>query len=210
MNDDVPSLRARRRLDTLGEIHQAALELIEEHGFRAATVQQIADRAGISPRTFFRYFSSKEQAALPGQRRLLQAIDSLQISTADLPSVLREVESMLETVIGTEGGLELEEHGRIARLLAREPELQSAATSQERGLTTHLRARLAGQLEAADPAALMLIAEVAVAVWRTSWERWGELAIGGEVVNPVDCYCHCREGLRRIAGEAANVPKTAD
>ncbi|MDF9276216.1 TetR family transcriptional regulator [Arthrobacter sp. EH-1B-1] len=37
-------------------------------------MQQIADRAGISSRTFFRYFTRKEHAALPGQHRMLAGV----------------------------------------------------------------------------------------------------------------------------------------
>lgn len=202
MNDDAPNLRARRRLDTLREIHRAALELIEEHGYRGTTVQQIAHRAGVSPRTFFRYFASKEQAALPGQRRLVQAIDLLQVESDDMPSVLREVESTLERVIAREDDPKLEEHGRIARLLAKEPELQAAATAQERALTERLQFRLAEQAGAGDPMELRLIAEVAIAVWRTSWERWGELTAAGESEDPVALYRQSSAALRSIAAPA--------
>jgi AcrR family transcriptional regulator len=201
MNDTAPhDLRTRRRLDTHQEIHQAALELFEEQGVRETTVQQIADRAGISHRTFFRYFTSKEQAALPGQRRMLQAIDALEVSDADPATVLRGVEAMAESVMDRENDPELEEHRRVARLLAREPELQALAASQEQVLTDHLRARLAGQLEGQDPMTVLLIAEVAVAVWRASWERWGELAVEGEAGDPVELYRRFREELRRIVG----------
>lgn len=47
---------------------------------------------------------------------------------------------------------------------------------------------------------LLLVAEVAVAVWRTSWERWGELAVEGGSVDPLEVYRRCREELRRIVG----------
>lgn len=201
MTDDAPrDLRTRRRLDTHQEIHQAALELFEEQGVRETTVQQIADRAGISHRTFFRYFTSKEQAALPGQRRMLQAIDALEVSGTEPAAVLRDVEAMAEAVMNRENDPELEEHRRVARLLARESELQALAASQEQVLTDHLRARLAEQLEGQDPMTVLLIAEVAVAVWRTSWERWGELAVEGEAGDPVELYRRCREELRRVVG----------
>ncbi|WP_157157163.1 MULTISPECIES: TetR family transcriptional regulator [unclassified Diaminobutyricimonas] len=201
MTDDAtPDLLTRRRLDTHQEIHQATLELFEAQGVRETTVQQIADRAGISARTFFRYFTSKEQAALPGQRRLLAAIDALEVPDADLTAVLRAVESATEAAIGGENDPELEEHRRVARLLAREPDLQMLAASQEQELTNRLRARLTEQLEGQDPTSLLLIAEIAVAVWRTSWDRWGESVIEGEAGDPVEYYRACREELRRIVG----------
>ena len=97
MNVDAPKdLRTRRRLDTQQEIHEAALALFEEQGVRETTIQQIADRAGVSARTFFRHFSSKEQAALPGQRRMLKVIDTLEVSDRDPGAVLRSVEAAAE------------------------------------------------------------------------------------------------------------------
>lgn len=60
---------------------------------------------------------------------------------------------------------ELIEHRRVARLLAREPDLQALAAAQERVLTTRLRTHLAGQLDGYDPLTVLLIAEVAVVVW---------------------------------------------
>jgi hypothetical protein len=39
-----------------------------------------------------------------------------------------------------------------------------------------------------------------VAVWRASWERWGELAVEGEAGDPVELYRRFREELRRIVG----------
>ncbi len=200
MTEEPGDLRTRRRMDTHEEIHRAALELFEERGVRETTVQQIADRAGVAPRTFFRYFTSKEQAALPGQRRLLRAIDALEVTGADLTTILRDIEAVTEAVIGRENDPELEEHRRVARLLAREPDLQALAASQEQVLTDRLRARLTEQLEGCDPMTVLLLAEVAVAVWRTSWQRWGELAVEGEAGDPVELYRRCREELRRVVG----------
>jgi AcrR family transcriptional regulator len=54
------SPRARRVAKTRRAIVDAARDLFEEQGYDGTTIDQIADRADIAPRTFFRYFRSKE------------------------------------------------------------------------------------------------------------------------------------------------------
>ena len=61
-----PSLRSLRRDRTRDEIAQAALELIRRKGYGDTLVEDIAARALISPRTFYRYFPAKEDAFFHG------------------------------------------------------------------------------------------------------------------------------------------------
>ena len=53
------TLRERQRVETRDVILDTALDLIEAKGFEHTTVEDIAAAAGISSRTFFRYFESK-------------------------------------------------------------------------------------------------------------------------------------------------------
>ncbi|MET1005694.1 MAG: TetR family transcriptional regulator [Propionibacteriaceae bacterium] len=62
------SLRERRRQATVNEIGEAALDLFEIQGVAATTIADIARATGISDRTFFRYFSSKEETVLDFQQ----------------------------------------------------------------------------------------------------------------------------------------------
>lgn len=58
------SLRERNRVDTWTAIHNAAAELALELGWTGTTVDKIAAQAGVSKRTFFNYFASKEDAII--------------------------------------------------------------------------------------------------------------------------------------------------
>jgi AcrR family transcriptional regulator len=58
------SLRQRKRARTRAALISAALDLFERQGYEATTIDEIAAAADVSPRTFFRYFSTKEEVAL--------------------------------------------------------------------------------------------------------------------------------------------------
>src|SRR5689334_8776300 len=62
--DAPPSAPARERLVA------AAYRMFVQHGFEATTVEEIADAAGVSRRTFFRHFPTKEDAIFPDHDRL--------------------------------------------------------------------------------------------------------------------------------------------
>lgn len=57
-------LRARTRRAVQAEIADAAMQLFVEQGFEATTMDQVADAAGVSRRSLFRYFSTKEDVVL--------------------------------------------------------------------------------------------------------------------------------------------------
>jgi AcrR family transcriptional regulator len=73
-------LRARRRTHLIQELHDIALRLFEAQGYEAMSLKQVADEAGISLRTLFRHFGSKD--ALLGY--------GIEATEADILSRLRE------------------------------------------------------------------------------------------------------------------------
>lgn len=59
-----PGLRERKKIETLRRMQAEALRLFEERGYEATTIEQIAEAAGVSPSTFYRYFPTKEDVVV--------------------------------------------------------------------------------------------------------------------------------------------------
>ncbi|HWE54214.1 MAG TPA: TetR family transcriptional regulator [Acidimicrobiales bacterium] len=76
--DEAPSLRERNKARARAEIAAAALDLFAQRGFADVTVDEIVIAAGVSRRTFFRYFETKEDALLADYPELnVRLADSL-------------------------------------------------------------------------------------------------------------------------------------
>jgi AcrR family transcriptional regulator len=69
------TLQDRRRRYIRADISQTAMQLFAERGFAEVTVEEIALAAGISPRTFFRYFATKDEVVLRYERRLRERLE---------------------------------------------------------------------------------------------------------------------------------------
>lgn len=88
---DRPSRRAENKARTRQQIVDAALDLFSEHGYDDTTVDEIARRADISPRTFFRYFESKERVLFFGREEFFEVLVTAYLARADEGSDLELV-----------------------------------------------------------------------------------------------------------------------
>jgi AcrR family transcriptional regulator len=120
--DDRPTLRHRVRLQTAAEIEAASFALFAEHGFEATTVEQIAARVGISPRTFFRYFPTKEAVVFAHHEgELARFRQALADQPASMPPVEKVFAAMSQSASPWPAA-----HGRERqRLIQREPALRA-------------------------------------------------------------------------------------
>src|SRR2546428_8471721 len=77
--------------DARGRLAQAALELYGERGFDQTTAAEIANRAGLTERTFFRHFADKREVLFAGsaqlQQLLVDAVATAPTSTAPTHAV---------------------------------------------------------------------------------------------------------------------------
>jgi len=152
-----------------GRLELAALELYGERGYDQTTVAEIAKRAGLTERTFFRYFADKREVLFYGSGLLEDGlVQGIENAPAGLPPI-DAVGAALEAVTGI-----FEERGNLARrrqaIVAATPELQE----RELIKLARLSAALAGALRrrgVTDPAA-SLAAEAGVAVFRVAFQRW--------------------------------------
>ena len=64
---------ARWQPGTRGRLQEVSLELFRERGFDSVTVAEIAQRAEVTERTFYRYFADKREVLFDGQERLREA-----------------------------------------------------------------------------------------------------------------------------------------
>ncbi len=147
----------------------AALELFAERGFEATTVAEIAERAGLTARTFFRYFADKREVLFDGSDLLTERFTAAARSAPSDAPPIRVVAAALDefaTLVGEDRGWARRRRAVIdttPELLERE--LVKLATMSA-ALAGVLRERGVGDLEAG------LAAETGIAVLRIAFERW--------------------------------------
>ncbi|MEV7794346.1 TetR family transcriptional regulator [Streptomyces sp. NPDC087512] len=204
-----PSLTERRKAATQLDIARAAAELFTEKGPDGTTAEEIADRAGVALRTFYRYFRSKQDAVGPllssggdhwralladsGSRTpLAQALEAAAVASLRLPGATREDEGLR----WTRGLLRAARNDAALRAVW----YRVNQESEERLLP--ILTRLAGP--DADPLEVRLAAAAATDAIRVALETWALAdAEDGEAGSPAELMVRCmREltgGLRLLA-----------
>jgi AcrR family transcriptional regulator len=155
--------------DARGRLERAALELYGERGFEQTTVAEIATRAGLTERTFFRHFADKREVLFAGAGALQDLLVSTLAGTPDSAAPIDAVAAALQAA-----GALLQERREYAR--QRQAVIAANAELQERELIklASLASALAGTLRrrgVPDPAA-SLAAEAGIAVFKIAFERW--------------------------------------
>ncbi len=177
---------ARWEPDARGRLEKAAMELFQKRGYAQTTVEHIAAHAGLTERTFFRYFSDKREVLFSGSKELEKAI------IERIEAAPREA-SPLDVVVGAfeVAGAELMARRDLTFVRARYALVTKHAEIQERELIklASLAVAVTRALHArgvAEPSA-SLAAEAGIAVFKIGFERWLSAR------KPHDFAAHVRE-----------------
>jgi len=192
-----PGLRERKKQATWAELSAAALRLAADHGPEGVTVEQISEAAGVSPRTFFNYFRSKEDAILgtdPDRAAALVA------RLAERPADEPPLEALRVVLAGLAAALADDPHAwRLRMRLVREhqsllPRYLAGLVELERTLTGAMAQRLG--LDPDEDAYPALVAGTAVTALRTSFRRWHAGSQNVPIQTLLDeAFAHLARGL---------------
>jgi AcrR family transcriptional regulator len=155
--------------DARGRLAKSAMELYAERGFEQTTVAQIATRAGLTERTFFRHFADKREVLFYGMERLRELLVR---AVADAPASATAMDAVGAALQAA--GAVLQENPERVRL--RDAIVSANAELRERELikfaafasavASALRDRGVPELAAS------LTAETGIAVFKVAFARW--------------------------------------
>ena len=163
------SAMGRWESNAQGRLEQAALELYVENGFDQTTVSQIAQRAGLTERTFFRHFADKREVLFSGAATL----EGLFVSTIEgLPAAVTPIDAVVAALEAA--GPVFDERGdavrRRQRVIDANTELQERELIKMSALGSAITEALIRRGVA--ELAASLAAGVGIAVFRIAFERW--------------------------------------
>lgn len=159
---------SRWKPDARGRLEKAAMELYNDKGFDATTVAEIAARAEVTERTFYRHFVDKREVLF--QPNALA--DVLAHATASAAEPLAPLDVIAHAL--TEAAPVFEERAELIRqrqaVIAANPELQERELAKLASLVSTLTDALRARgLEATTAA---LAAEIGIAAFKVAFERW--------------------------------------
>jgi AcrR family transcriptional regulator len=181
--------------DAQGRLASAAMELYGERGYANTTVEEIAARAGLTERTFFRYFSDKRDVLFGGSAALQEFLVAHVLEAPASQSPI-EVIAIAYMAAGDEIFEERRDFARARQaIIVANTELMERELIKLATLTAALAAALR-QRGVADPDA-SLAAEAGGSAFRLGFERW----VADEGATPMST--RIRESLDALKAVAA-------
>jgi AcrR family transcriptional regulator len=153
-----------------GRLEQAALELYRERGFESTTVAEIAERAGLTERTFFRHYADKREVLFGGAGMLQEMLVG---KVTEAPAGASALEAITGALVAVAAEI-FEERREFARqrqaIIAANAELRERELIKLASLAAAVAEALRGR-GVSDPAA-SLAAEAGIAVFKIAFESW--------------------------------------
>ncbi len=178
------SLRERTRRAVRGEIVLAAMTLFMTHGFDSTTVEQIAQSAGISRRSFFRYFSTKDEALTAGLGGIGDAVAEALTHRPETENAWLSLRRAFDVI--TNQAASDPRAAALASLLMERPALQlDKTTTWSAAIAIALAPRLAagGRTVTIEAEALTASAIACLHVAQSRWLDPGEHVSLGELLD---------------------------
>jgi AcrR family transcriptional regulator len=167
-------LRQRKKERTRRAIVDAALDLFETRGYADTTVDDIAAAAEVSPRTFFRYFTAKDEAVFENAGALLEHFRALLDSRPAAEPLLVSLREIGQALLAHE----MVDEARLRRLLAlvaAEPALRARYNGLLDTIEGELTVWAAGRLGVpSSDLRPRLVAATVLAARRVATEAWLE------------------------------------
>ncbi|MCX5384835.1 TetR/AcrR family transcriptional regulator [Streptomyces sp. NBC_00083] len=160
---------ARWDAGALERLRQAALDLFGEHGYDAVTVTQIAEQAGLTRRTFHRYFPDKREILFAGSERLPPAVAEAVLAADPELAPLQAALSALR-MVGAEVSAIISDSAQRRAIIETSPELRERERTKAAAVTAALRDAL--ERRGAGPTEARLAAQVASIVSEEAFGRW--------------------------------------
>ncbi|GIF04596.1 TetR/AcrR family transcriptional regulator [Actinoplanes siamensis] len=164
-----PDLRERKKQATQEALREAALRLALERGTANVRVGDIAEAAGVSPRTYNNYFSSREQAIVAAVTAHREA--RIAKAMADQPTGTRLADAVAEAIVRGYTDPGEDDHAALL-LIATDPALRHAFLDATAGIEPPLIAALAQRLGRAEHYVAQVLAASVTAAVRIALERW--------------------------------------
>jgi AcrR family transcriptional regulator len=190
------SLRERRRAETTTLVAEAALDLALASGWDAVTVEDIATRAGISRRTFFNYFATKDEALL--HNALPLDADALAAFTASTGPLADALEDLFVRMVRADSH-DRERAQQVMRLVEASPQLLPGLLARIAANETVLAEAIAAR-DGLDEFTATVVAGVAGAVGRVGGLTW----LAGGQPDPVTSTHAAWSALRALTSTSEN------
>ena len=155
--------------DARGRLQRAAVDLFAEQGFAATTVPQIAERAGLTTRTFFRHFADKREVLFDGDEIPAMAASLMREARGDLDPIALAADRLRTVAAMTFDG-NREEVRRVRAIIESDGALQERDLRKRADLAAVVRQGFLDRGE--DPIAAALAADLVVSVLHIALERW--------------------------------------